>query len=581
MLHLTHSQSERTMLACLRRSVHFPLIPHPPLKSRLGYSNHRVFSSSFSHQNRLVCRSLTSLTTDKPTPELPTLHGKDLLSLVSRARDSHPLDWSEGPGVAEETDQWDLMDPHYDLTTAKLSKLFSLFQPNEHGMVSYDGFRRGLQAMGISCENEDEFKAFIGQVDDDKSGGITYEEFLYAIQEIKLAQLFSPDFVEALNREYAKMYGSNVPVARLGSIEYSPDRIRSAYPIEGVEKFMYSKRPNWASVRWINVEGTDPLMMRRLAVRYRLHPLAVEDTLDSDIERPKYEHYDEHSSLVLQTVHARDLEKTLEYQSMYRASLYVRDDKVSPFEKMSKAELEKRLDELAMGRIMAPPEQLSLYIMDNVVISVQESASTLWPTLKQRLHTSYSKVRQNGTAFLVYSIVDVCIDELSPIAHTYGAKVAMLSRLLRHDPRNFDVDRLAKCSKEIKGLKLLCKPLREMITQLMESNDFEGETLRYFRDVQDHVTVIDETCDRLLDRCHSLVNDFHNARHAQQNEVSYTLTLVATVFLPAQFLTGLYGMNFVNMPELQYEHGYMIWWGVVSTIATGTVTYFKFYKKWL
>ncbi|ETN00113.1 hypothetical protein PPTG_18283 [Phytophthora nicotianae INRA-310] len=250
------------MLACLRRSVHFPLIPHPPLKSRLSYSNHRVFSSSFSHQNRLVCRSLTSLTTDKPTPELPTLHGKDLLSLVSRARDSHPLDWSEGPGVAEETDQWDLMDPHYDLTTAKLTKLFSLFQPNEHGMVSYDGFRRGLQAMGISCENEDEFKAFIGQVDDDKSGGITYEEFLYAIQEIKLAQLFSPDFVEALNREYAKMYGSNVPVARLGSIEYSPDRIRSAYPIEGVEKFMYSKRPNWASVRWINVEGTDPLMMR-------------------------------------------------------------------------------------------------------------------------------------------------------------------------------------------------------------------------------------------------------------------------------------------------------------------------------
>lgn len=335
-------------------------------------------------------------------------------------------------------------------------------------------------------------------------------------QEIKLAQLFSQDFVDALSKEYTKVYGNDLPVARrLGSIEYSPDRIRSAYTTEGVERFMYSKRPNWASVRWINVEGTDPLMMRRLAVRYRLHPLAVEDTLDADLERPKYEHYDEDSSLILQTVHARDLEKALEYQSMYRASLYVRDNAVSPFEGMSKAELERRLDELAMGRIMAPPEQLSLYIMDNVVISVQESPSTLWPTLKQRLDTSYSKVRQNGTAFLVYSIVDVCVDELSPIAHTYGAKVAMLSRLMCHDPRGFDVDRLAKCSKEIKGLKLLCKPLREMITQLMESDDFEGETLRYFRDVQDHVTVIDETCDRLLDRCRSLVDDFHNVRHTK------------------------------------------------------------------
>ncbi|POM59963.1 CorA Metal Ion transporter (MIT) Family [Phytophthora palmivora] len=555
-----------------------------PLRSSTSsqsVGNSRAFYSSIPHWNRCSFRPLTSLTPDKPIPELPTLHGKNLLNLVSRARDSHPLDWSEGTGVAEETDQLDLMDPHYDLTTAKIIKLFSLFQPNDDGMVSYDGFRRGLQAMGISCENEDEFKAFIGQVDDDKSGGISYQEFLYAIQEIKLAQLFSPEFVTALNQEYVKVYGHDAPVARLGSIEYSPDRIRSAYPIEGVEKFMYSTKPNWASVRWINVEGTDPLMMRRLAVRYRLHPLAVEDTLDADLERPKYENYEEHSSLILQTVHARDLKMALEYQSMYRASLYVRDNGVSPFENMSKAELERRLDELGMGRIMAPPEQLSVYIMDNVVISVQESRSTLWPTLKQRLDTSYSKVRQSGTAFLVYSIVDVCVDELSPIAHTYGAKVTMLSRLLRHDPQNFDVDRLAKCSKEIKGLKLLCKPLRELTAQLMESKDFEGETLRYFRDVQDHVTVIDEICDRLLDRCRSLVDECHNARHAQQSEVSYTLTLVATVFLPAQFLTGLYGMNFVNMPELQYENGYMIWWGVVSTIATGTISYFKFYKKWL
>ncbi|KAL7689964.1 putative Mg2+ transporter protein, CorA-like/Zinc transport protein ZntB [Plasmopara halstedii] len=538
-------------------------------------------SGSPKHRNWFACRTLASSTPEKSSPLLPTLHGKDLLSLVSRARDLHPLDWSEGVSAAEETDQWDLMDPHYDLTTAKLTKLFTLFHPNERGMVSYDGFRRGLQAMGISCVNDEEFNYFIGQVDDDKSGGITYEEFMYAIQEIKLAQLFSPDFVEALNREYYKVYGFNVPAARLGSIEYAPDRIRSAYPIEGVEKFMYSRRPNWATVRWINVEGTDPLLMRRLAVRYRLHPLAVEDTLVADLERPKYEHYDEHSSLVLQTVHARDLKKTLEYQRLYRASLYVQDNGVSPFETMSKAELEMRLDDLGMGRIMAPPEQLSLYIMENVVISVQESQSTLWPTLKKRLDTSYSKVRHSGVAFLVYSIVDVCVDELSPIAHTYGAKVAMLSRLLRLDPLNFEADRLAKCSKEIKGLQLLCKPLREMITQLINSRDFEGETLRYFRDIQDHVTVIDETCDRLLDRCRFLLDDFHNARHMQQSEVSYTLTLVATVFLPAQFLTGLYGMNFVNMPELQCENGYIIWWGVVSTIATGTISYFKFYKKWL
>ncbi|RLN45222.1 hypothetical protein BBJ28_00020897 [Nothophytophthora sp. Chile5] len=449
-------------------------------------------------------------------------------------------------------------------------------------MVSYEGFRCGLEAMGIACDDDEQFNAFIEKVDDDKSGGILYQEFLYAIQEIKLAQLFNDEFLRNMPPEYTHVKrGKARKPASLGSIEYSSDRIRSVYPIDHVQKFIYSTKPNWATVRWINVEGTDPLLMRRLSVRYRLHPLAIEDTLDADLERPKYEQYEEHSSLILQTVHARDLAVVKAYQSMYRASLYVQDEDVSPFEGMAKKELEERLEQLKIGSVMNAPEQLSVYILEEVLISVQESANTLWPALKQRLDASYSKMRQHSTAFLVYTIVDLCVDELSPITHTFGAKLVMLERLLSLDARYFDVGRLASCSKQIKGLQVLCKPLSEVIVQISASNDYEGETLRYFRDVQDHVTTIEEDCERHLDRCRSLVEDFHNARAAQQNDVSYILALVAAIFLPAQFLTGLYGMNFSNMPELEYHNGYYIWWAVVLLIALLTVAFFKFYKKWL
>lgn len=57
----------------------------------------------------------------------------------------------------------------------------------------------------------------------------------------------------------------------------------------------------------------------------------------------------------------------------------------------------------------------------------------------------------------------------------------------------------------------------------------------------------------------------------------YTLTLVATFFLPAQFLTGLYGMNFVNMPELTFEYGYLCWWLVI--IALGLAAFFFLRQK--
>lgn len=445
------------------------------------------------------------------------------------------------------------------------------------GMVNYDGFRRGMEAMGIVCADDEEFETFIEKVDEDHSGGISYDEFLHTIQEIKLAQLFSETFVREMGLDYSPTHQPAI----VGAMEYSPDRIRSVYPIQNIEKFMYSKKPTWATVRWINVEGNDALMVRRLSVRYCLHPLAVEDALDIDRERPKYERYEEHSSLILQTVHAVDLNKLKTYQRMYRTSMYTKDDVPSQFDKMDKKELNERLKDLQIGRVMTKPEQLSVYMFKDVLISVQESTSTLWAIVKSRLDTSYSKIRQHGTPFLVYTIVDACVDELTPIAHTFGAKLVMLDRLLHLDPRTFDVNRLQTTSKQIKGLKRLCKPLNEAIVQLSESNDFTGEILRYFRDVQDHIAIVEEDCDKHLDTCKSLIDEFHNIRAAQQSDVSYILALVAAIFLPAQFLTGLYGMNFENMPELRYHNGYYLWWMAVLTIALLTVAFFRFYKKWM
>ncbi|KAE9110995.1 hypothetical protein PF002_g22434 [Phytophthora fragariae] len=136
--------------------------------------------------------------------------------------------------------------------------------------------------MGIACDSDRQFQAFVDVVDEDKSGDISYDEFVCAIQEIKLAQLFNDPFI----RTMPTLHDSLKSAVKLGSIEYSPYRIRSVYPIHQVKSFIYSTKPNWATVRWINVEGVNTLLMRRLSVRYRLHPLAVEDTLGPAFKRP-------------------------------------------------------------------------------------------------------------------------------------------------------------------------------------------------------------------------------------------------------------------------------------------------------
>jgi magnesium transporter len=61
------------------------------------------------------------------------------------------------------------------------------------------------------------------------------------------------------------------------------------------------------------------------------------------------------------------------------------------------------------------------------------------------------------------------------------------------------------------------------------------------------------------------------------NNIMMTLTVITTIFMPMSFLVGLYGMNFVNMPELHWKYGYFALLGFM--VALGAVLTRMFYKK--
>ena len=63
------------------------------------------------------------------------------------------------------------------------------------------------------------------------------------------------------------------------------------------------------------------------------------------------------------------------------------------------------------------------------------------------------------------------------------------------------------------------------------------------------------------------------------NQVMKTLTIVSTIFIPATFVAGIYGMNFLNMPELRWHYGYFAVWLLILLIVVGMLIYFK-RKKW-
>jgi magnesium transporter len=63
----------------------------------------------------------------------------------------------------------------------------------------------------------------------------------------------------------------------------------------------------------------------------------------------------------------------------------------------------------------------------------------------------------------------------------------------------------------------------------------------------------------------------------RMNSIMKTLTIVSTIFIPLTFAAGIYGMNFKNMPELQWEYGYPVF--LLSMVIIGAWMYYYMKRK--
>ncbi len=99
----------------------------------------------------------------------------------------------------------------------------------------------------------------------------------------------------------------------------------------------------------------------------------------------------------------------------------------------------------------------------------------------------------------------------------------------------------------------------------------------YFADVRDHALRMVNEFDALRDHLNGLLDLQMAQRTHRMNDVMKTLTVLSTIFLPWNFIVGLYGMNFQNIPELHWRYGYAYVWGLM--LATGAAFVYVFKRK--
>lgn len=320
-------------------------------------------------------------------------------------------------------------------------------------------------------------------------------------------------------------------------IDYDTEQFRRGYiPVE--ECAAYRDTP---TVSWINVEGVqDVAVLEQLGEDFHLHPLTLEDILNTD-QRPKMEEYDEYLFIVIKML---------------------------------------RLSE---NRVDLVTEQVSIILGEHFVISFQDDISgDVFESLRERLKAAKGRIRNVRTDYLCYSLIDAVVDNYFLILETIGERIETLEAELIADPEPATLESIHHVKRELIYLRRSVWPLREVISALQREDTplISAATGVFLRDVYDHTIQIIDTVETHRDILSGMIDMYMSSISNRMNEVMKVLTIIATVFIPLTFIAGVYGMNFDYMPELRMPWAYPVLWILMIAVAGGMFLYFR-RKKWI
>jgi magnesium transporter len=293
------------------------------------------------------------------------------------------------------------------------------------------------------------------------------------------------------------------------------------------------------TVTWINVDGLgDPKIIEDLGRCFTIHPLIQEDIFNID-QRPKIEDLDTYIYLNLKMLSCSNTESGIKI------------------------------------------EHISIIIGANYLISFQEDVGDIFDPVRERIRKD-GRIRKFGPDYLAYALIDTIVDNYFVVMEMLEGKVEGLEEELVTNPSRESLHKINQLKKDMIFLRKSVWPLRELINKLERSESplVRESTTIYLRDVYDHTIQVIDTLETFRDMVSGMIDIYLSGLSYKMNEIMKVLTLIATIFIPLTFVVGLYGMNFENMPEIQWEYGYYAVLALMALMVAGMLTYFRS-KKWI
>jgi magnesium transporter len=297
----------------------------------------------------------------------------------------------------------------------------------------------------------------------------------------------------------------------------------------------YLKQPD--CFVWVALRDATDAELDKMQEEFGLHDLAVEDARHGH-QRPKIEEYGETLFVVMHLVEV-----------------------VHP--------------DLTVGEI-------SIFAGHNFILSVRNRSSRSLLGVRERCEREPELLRL-GSGFVLYALMDAVVDLYFPVIDELESQLESIEeRLFNKGAALTNIEQLYELKRKVVVLKHAVTPMMEATGKLYGGRVPQvcTTTQHYFRDVYDHLTRINATIDAMRDTITTAILVSQSTVAIEQNIINKRLAAWAAIFAIATVFTGIWGMNFKLMPELQWDYGYPV--ALLIIIAVCGFLYLRFKRLyWL
>jgi magnesium transporter len=196
--------------------------------------------------------------------------------------------------------------------------------------------------------------------------------------------------------------------------------------------------------------------------------------------------------------------------------------------------------------------------------------------LKSTVHVARAPDR------VAHALLDTLVDNYKPALEELSIEIAELEDEVLRKPEPETLQRILAVKKEVLHLRQIIGPQREVLKRfaLGEFKLIRAHLVPYYRNVYDGLFHISDLSQGYMDALTGILQIYLNLSANKTSEIVKILTIITIITTPLMIVGTWYGMNFENMPEVKWQHGYAFAFGLTLVTTALTLIYFR-KKRWL